>query len=137
MRIPLSKITACAGAILLIILGCRVAWHASHTQVGWDMLRTGWVQTLADVFGIERHRLAAEEPEIQAKFWIRETARLDRSKPTAAQLAGAAWMLDSPQTDFQQRNLRANPRVPDLPGLPLGTRLELDWAAVKGRPQPV
>jgi len=107
-----------------------VAWHASHTTVGWDLIRHDWCQTLATFVGIDRIALSAREPEDQARFWLKEVERLGPEKGTPNVAAGGAWVLDAPDTKFLQRHFRENKAVHGFPGLPLGAHVELDHDAV-------
>ena len=119
-----------AVAVVLLILAARVAWHASQTSVGWDLIRHDWARTLATFAGIDRPALSAREPEDQARFWLNEVKRLGAANGTPNVAAGAAWMLDAPETGFLQRYFRAKKSLQGIPGLPLGAQIELEYDAL-------
>jgi hypothetical protein len=115
---------------LFLFLATRAAWRASHAETGWEVIRHDWGRTLAAWTHIDKPTLAAREPVEQARFWLREVDRLRSLKSSPDGAAGAAWMLDAPQSGYLQNHYRANPANRGIPGLPLQAYLELDLGGV-------
>lgn len=130
MRLQRPRLVTLAVAGVMLVLAARVAWHASHTDVGWEMVGHNWGRTLAGLAGVDRPALSEQEPEDQARFWLKEVERLDAENAPPNVAAGGAWVLDAPATEFLKRHYRENKTTRGFPGLPLGARVELDYAAV-------
>src|SRR5690242_7245892 len=94
------RIPQLACAALLLLLATRAVWHASRAETGWESIRHDWGRTLAGWFQIDKRALSEQEPEEQARFWLKEVTRLHAEKQPAGAAAGAAWMLDAPQAGF-------------------------------------
>jgi hypothetical protein len=125
-----SRLTQLVFAALLLILAMRAAWHASRAELGWELIRHDWGRTLAEWLQIDTPELFEQEPAEQAQFWRREIDRLKVESQSANAAAGAAWMLDSPQSGFLRHHLRANKTIQGIPGLPLGAQLEFDSVTI-------
>ncbi len=95
--------------LVLVVLAARVAWHASHATVGWEVIGHGWGRTLAALFHMDKPVLFERDPEEQAQFWLDEIDRLGQESQSADVAAGAAWMLDSPDAGFWPHFYRTDP----------------------------
>ena len=125
-----SRYSTLAIAAVFLILTGRVAWHAADTATGWETIREGWVKTSAALVDVDRFPLSKQDPPEQANVWLQEVASLVPAQQTAIVAAGAACLLDAPQTGFLPRYVRRNKQLDEFVGLPLGFRLELDDAAI-------
>jgi hypothetical protein len=92
---------------LLLLLGARVGWHASRSEVGWQMLAEQWTRTPPSLIGRARLELADQDPVDQSQFWLHECKRLQESETGPDTAIGAAWILDAPQRGFILRYVEA------------------------------
>lgn len=96
-------------AFLFLILGLRLAWVASKTETGWEVIGRQWRDVTIGLIVGEREPIGNREPIEQADFWLRETARIVAADPKNAELAmGAALLLDSPGVNFLVRYYKSS-----------------------------
>jgi hypothetical protein len=130
MQDPPKPRPAVAVAAVLMVLGLRLAWFASHSDIGWEQLRHDWTTMLADFAGLNLPVWDDWPSEDQARFWLREVEQLEVGEPSASHLAGAAWVLDTPQRGFIRNHFRVRESLNEIPDLPLGARIGIDYDAV-------
>jgi hypothetical protein len=104
MRIRNNRLPAFALLIVVLALAARMTWRVSRTTIGWETLRDDWAEMVPAPVGFHRQRLADQSLEDQALFWLDEVDRHAATKEDPHVAAGAAWMLDSGQIDFDRHS---------------------------------
>lgn len=96
-------------------LGIRFARTVTGSTIGWEPHIDQWTDVAASLAGIKRTELTDKEPEVQARFWLNEVAKIRGVNNDPQVAVGAAWMLDAPQFGFMRQHVRTKEN-PDLPG---------------------
>ncbi len=113
----------------LVISGGWFGWKISSSARGWGPRYQQWKNIATYLIGVESRTLRESEPEVQARFWLKQVAAVENIDKDAKLAMGAAWILDAPHTGFVQRYLQRK-KSPSFIDLPLGFQLELDEQAI-------
>ena len=113
----------------LVISGGWFGWNISYSARGWGPRYQQWKNIATYLAGVEARTLSKSEPEIQARFWLKQVATVENIDKDAKLAMGAAWILDAPHPEFVQRYFQRK-KSPSFIDLPLGFQLELDDQAI-------
>jgi hypothetical protein len=101
-----------AWVLLLVALAGmtgRLAWRASQTRTGPELVRAQWGDSTVGLVAGRRTPVISRPPVDQAAFWLGEADRVLSAQPDCAELsAGAAVVLDRPMWGFTCRKIRGS-----------------------------
>ena len=102
------QVLICLGFILII------SWNHRSSETGWQPFIEYWRMAVCNALGIDHLPLNEQDPEDQAKFWLREVGKLESTIKDPEVLCGAAWVLDAPENEFVSRYISIKQRTLDL-----------------------